>query len=107
MIIFMASRSGLTKRLLELMSTRHEQYKKEIDILNKTAEEKKQKTDDAIKLHQDALEGIERDHELRLQDLEAKKREELDTLVKDLEDSPDELAKEVAKLLNAEHVEGS
>ena len=104
-IIFIVLRPSSTKRLLELMSARRAQYKKEINLLNETAEEKKQKSDAALKSHQEALKNIEREHELKVEELKTKKREELDTLIKDLEDKPEELAREVAKLLGAEHVE--
>ena len=87
------------------MSTRHKQYKEELDLLNREAAEKKKKVDDTVKAHQETLEAIEKEHDLKIKDLEKKKREEINVLVKEHESSPEELAKEIAKLLKAEHVE--
>tara|TARA_R110000824_G_scaffold103901_6_gene246689 strand:- start:8196 stop:8603 length:408 start_codon:yes stop_codon:yes gene_type:complete len=104
-IVFSLSRGDSTKRLFELMHTRREQYKKELDLLNKAAAEKKQKVDDTLRAHQEALEKIEKEHDLKIKDLEAKKGEEINTLIKEHEDRPEELAEKIAKLLGAEHVE--
>ena len=104
-IIFSLSRTGSTKRLFELMETRREQHKKEVELLNQEAEDKKKKVDDAIRTHQEALEKVEKDHDLEVKNLEKEKRQELDMLIKKHEGSPDKLAEEVARLLGAEHVE--
>ena len=104
-IIFSVSKGDSTKKLFDLMQVRRNQYKKEIDLLNKTADEKKRKVDEALQANKSALEQIEKDHDLKIKDLKVKKRKEIDQLIKSHEEDPEELAKEIAKLLEAEHVE--
>ena len=104
-VVFSLSRGDSTKRLFELMQTRRGQYKKELDLLNKAADEKKHKVDDTLKTHKKTLEKIEKEHDLKVKDLEVEKREEINSLIKEHEDKPEELAEKIAKLLGAEHVE--
>ena len=105
MMVLFLSRGSSTKRLFQLMQTRHEQYKQEIDLLNKVATEKKHKTEKALETHKETVERIEKEHDLKIKELEVEKREEVESLIKDHEDNPEELAKELAKILNATHIE--
>ena len=87
------------------MEERRTLYQKEVDLLKSAAEEKKIKSDDALKEHQEMLKNIELEHEIKIKDLETSKKEELGSLLKDNSDKPEELAKKIAQILGAKHVE--
>ena len=48
---------------------------------------------------------LEKDHNLKVEELKRQKKEEVDSLIDQHKDNPDELAKEIAKLIGAEHVD--
>ena len=104
-LVLFLLRSSSTKALFNLMQERHEQHKQEIDLLNKVAAEKSESTKEAVQSHQDLINKIEKDHNLKVEELKRQKKEEVDSLIDQHKDNPDELAKEIAKLIGAEHVD--
>ena len=60
-----------------LMQSR-ENYKKEIEIINKNNAEEKEKTLDAVKRHQENLTKIENDFEIKMDELPKKEKKEVE-----------------------------
>ena len=86
-----------------LLNTRYN-YRKEIDIINKNNELEKQKTMDAIDKHQESLAKIEEDFNVKMDELPKKEKERVEAIVKEYDNDPDKLAKEIADILGADNV---
>lgn len=86
-----------------LMKSR-ENYKKEIEIINKNNAEEKQKTLDVVKRHQENLTKIENDFDIKIDELPKKEKKEVEAIIKKFDNDPDKLAKEIANILGAENV---
>ena len=81
-----------------------ENYKKEIEIINKNNAEEKQKTLDVVKRHQENLTKIENDFDIKIDELPKKEKKEVEAIIKKFDNDPDKLAKEIANILGAENV---
>lgn len=86
-----------------LLNTRYN-YRKEIDIINKNNELEKQKTMDAIERHQESLAKIEEDFNVKMDELPKKEKKRVEAIVKEYDNDPDKLAKEIADILGADNV---
>ena len=86
-----------------LLNTRYN-YRKEIDIINKNNELEKQKTMDAIDKHQESLAKIEEDFNVKMDELPKKEKKRVEAIVKEYDNDPDKLAKEIANILGADNV---
>ena len=97
--------AGVREKLFELLLKQKENYEKELEIIEKTTKEKELKKDKAVEEYQEELKKIETEHDLRLEDLEEDKRVELIKTIEKNKNRPDNLAKEIAKVLNARLLE--
>jgi uncharacterized membrane protein YhiD involved in acid resistance len=95
---------GVKNKYFEIMMQSRENYKKEIEIINKNNAEEKQKTMDAIRRHQESLAKIENDFNVKMGELPKKEKKEVEAVIKKFDNQPDKLAKEIAKILGAENV---
>ena len=91
--------------ILEVLDASKESYQKQLEVVNKSHEEEIQKRDDMILKYQDSLKKIEEEYKIKLSDLDNKKKEEVVKIVKENENTPDALARELGKLLGADYVE--
>ena len=104
-IMFISMESGIKNKFYELLVKTRENYKKEIDIINKGKEGEKEEKDKILAKHKEAVDKIEKDFDVELSKLEEDKQKEVSGLIEKFQDKPDELAKEIASLLGARHVE--
>ena len=95
--------SAKSKYFQLLLNTRYN-YKKEIDIINKNNEIEKEKTMDAIKRHQESLAKVEEDFNVKMDELPKKEKKRVEAIVKEYDNDPDKLAKEIANILGADNV---
>jgi hypothetical protein len=95
---------GVKNKYFEIMMQSRENYKKEIEIINKNNAEEKHKTMDAIRRHQESLAKIENDFNVKMGELPKKEKKEVEAVIKKFDNQPDKLAKEIAKILGAENV---
>ena len=91
--------------MFDLLAVQKESYKKEIEVLRSVNEEKEAKKNNVVVEHQEQLEKIEEEHEIKIVDLHEKKKEELASTIE--KNNPESLAKEVAKILNAQYHKNS
>tara|TARA_R100000008_G_scaffold79951_1_gene62005 strand:- start:32 stop:415 length:384 start_codon:yes stop_codon:yes gene_type:complete len=84
--------------LVKLFDITKESYEKQIEALNKAHEEEIKKRNQLISTYQETLKSIEEEHNVKLNDLDSKKRKEIDKLSKNFEKDPEDLAKEMRKL---------
>ena len=86
-----------------ILNTR-ENYKEQIDIINKNNEIEKEKTKTAIERHQESLSKIEKDFNVKMEELPKKDKKRVEAIVKEFDNDPDKLAKEIANILGADNV---
>ena len=89
--------------LLDLLFKQRENYEKELEIVKNTNLRKEQEKEEALNKHLGDLEKIQEEHDLDLRGLEEEKQIELAKTIEEHKDSPEELARQIAKILSAEH----
>ena len=90
------------EKLFDLLFKQREDYEKELEIINKTNEEKDLKKHQAIEEYKQELKKIEKEHDIKIEELEEAKREELTITIEENRHKPEKLAAEIAKILSAE-----
>ncbi len=105
MIALVISGSSAKEKIFILLQKQRENYKKEINLINKTNDKKEEIKKEIIEKHKEEIERIEKEHDVQVQDLEEEKQEELLVTIEKKKDNPDDLAKDIAALLGAKHVE--
>ena len=103
-LLLLFLRPSSVDKLFKLMSRQREMHKREVDLLNETAEQKKEKTKRLLESHKETLEEIERKHRVKIEELHAEKKQEVAEIVKKYENRPEALAEEIAKILSAEYL---
>ena len=99
-----AGRSSRQK-LFGLLEKQKENYEKEIQVVKEAAEEaSKEKNKVAEKFVED-LKIIEDQHNIKINELEKEKQEELKSTIEEKRNKPDELAKDIARILSAKYYE--
>ena len=86
------------------MMDMRENYKKEIEIINKNNAEEKKKTLDAVKRYQENVAKIEEEFEVKMEELPKKEKEEVEAIIEKFDNEPDKMAKEIANILGADNV---
>ena len=94
---------GIKNKYFDILTQARENHKKEIDIIEKNHAEEKQKTKDAIKRYQENITSIEKDFNIKMEELPAKKKKEVDNILKKYNNNDDGMAKEIANILGAKN----
>ena len=97
-----AGRSTRT-RVFDLMSKQREQYKKEVKVVVEANEEKTRKQKELFEKHREVEKKIEKDFDLKIENLEKEKKKEIDKIVEEHGDDTEVLARMVAEALSAEY----
>ena len=105
LIALVISGSSAKEKIFKLLEKQRENYKKEINLINETNDKKEEIKKEIIERHKEEIERIEEEHDVQVQDLEQEKQEELLVTIEKKKDNPDDLAKDIAALLGAKHVE--
>jgi gas vesicle protein len=95
--------SGLRDKFFDLLFKQRESYEKELEILKREQATKEKKVEEVTKNYSEELKLIEREHKIKVDDLEEEKQQELIQMVKENKNKPDKLAAELARILSAEH----
>ena len=95
---------ALNSKYVELFLNSRENYKKEIEIIKENNKIEKEKTMDAIKRHQESLAKVEEDFNVKMDELPKKEKKRVEAIVKEFNNDPDKLAKEIANILGADNV---
>ena len=93
--------TGSRKKLFNLLDKQKENYEKELQIVKETTKEKDEKKTAVFEGHLEEVKKIEKEHRVKIAQLKIEKQEELVKTIEENKDSPEDLAKEVAKILNA------
>jgi len=105
MALLLISRSGSKEKLFELLEKQKESYEKEVAIINKANEEKSVKKNKILERHKEEMGKIEKEYDVKLGELKEEKQMALAKTIEENKNKPDELAREVAKILSAEYFE--
>tara|TARA_R110002020_G_scaffold411580_1_gene621198 strand:- start:400 stop:738 length:339 start_codon:yes stop_codon:yes gene_type:complete len=106
-ILFISPTYGIKSKFFDLLMDTRKRYKQEIDTINKNNAENQEKKNEIVKEHKETLDKIEKDFNVKIDELEKEKQEEVSILVARHKEKPDEMAKEIARLLGANHIESN
>jgi len=95
---------AVKNKYFEILMRTREDYQKEIDLINKANQEKEKKKEKLFEQHKEIIDKIEEEHDIELKNLKTDKQKEISDLVEKYDDEPDELAKEIARVLSAEYI---
>ena len=95
---------GVKNKYFDIMTNMRENYKKEIEIINKNNAEEKKKTLDAIRRHQENVEKIEEEFDVKMEELPKKEKKEVEAIIEKFDNEPDKMAEEIANILGADNV---
>jgi len=102
LIIFSTAAGKVSReKMFELFSKQKENYEKELQIVKEATKEANQKKSTVFEKHKEEIKKIEKVHDIKLEDLKKEKQEELAVTIADNKDRPDQLAKEIARILSA------
>lgn len=102
LMLSLASGTSLKNKLFGMLFNQREQYEKEIQIIVSANEKKEVEKEKVSEAHKEEIEKIEKEHDVKVEDLEKEKRAELAATIEANKESPDKLAREIAKILSAE-----
>ncbi len=105
MILFASLQNGIKNKFFDLFELSRKRYKEVLDVINKNNVSKNEQKDKIIKDHKEVLTKIEKDFDVKIEAMEKKKQEEISILIEKHKEEPDEMAKEIARILGAKHVE--
>ena len=103
-ILFISPTYGIKNKFFDLLMDTRKRYKQEIDTINKNNAENEEKKNEIIKKHQEAMDKIEEDFNIKIDELTKEKQKEVTMLVARHKEKPDEMAKEIARMLGANHI---
>ena len=103
-MLFAFIRGSIKSRLYEVIEKQREAHKKEIDLINSAEKEKQEKKAEVRKKHEEALTKIKEEYNIKLEKLEEDKKKEINEAVEEYRDKPDDLAREIARILSAEYM---
>lgn len=95
-LAIMTAGKGVPKSLLEAFRKARETHAKEVDVINEAHREEIEKREAALAAYHKHMEAIEKQYAEANEELDAKKRKEIEKLVKANADDPTELTKRVA-----------
>ena len=95
----LCGRGSAPQKLFALLTNSKENYKKELEAVNSSNDEKKE---EIVKEHIEEIKRIEEAHNFKVSELDIEKQKELADTIEKNKDKPDKLAEAIAKILSAE-----
>ena len=102
-ITFLVTRKS-SERFSEILKMATNNHKKELDIINNLHAEEIRKRDELLKRHADTLAMLEREYQLKFDNLDKKKEEEINKIIDEFDGDPESLAKEMSRKFGATYV---
>ena len=91
-----------SNKMDEVLERIREDHEKEVDVINKAHDKEIELRDKAVKDHQERLEVIEEEHRKAEVELSKKKKKEIEKIIRDNKESPEEITKRIAELTGLE-----
>jgi hypothetical protein len=104
-ILLLFSGKGASSKAFKLFDNQKERYKKEIEVVEKNNAKANREKEKAVQANKEKIKELESQHNFKIEELESNKEQELQKTIKEFEDNPDELARRIAKILDAHLVE--
>ena len=104
LIISALTGTSSREKLFGLMLRQKENYEKELQIVKKTAEETDKKKTEILSKHTKEIEKIEKEHDIKVKELEEERQAELVATIEKNRNNPEKLAEEIARILSAEYL---
>ena len=86
------------KNLTKMLQISKESYQKEISAINEAREKEAEEKEKILLAYQETLKKLEKEHNVKVEDLSSKKKKEIKNLVEENKENPDALAKEMKEL---------
>ena len=80
----------------------HEDYEKEIDVINMSHEKEIANREEARKIYLESIKKIEENYYNANKDLDSKKRKEIEKVISDNVDNPDEITRRISEITGFE-----
>jgi len=93
------------EKMFGLLLKQRENYQKEIEIIEKANKEKDEQKEVVVSEYKEEVNKIEKEHNIKLEELAEEKQKDLVDTIEKNKDKPDNLAKEIAKILSAKYHE--
>ena len=97
--------SNKNNALIKMFNWNKESYKKEVDAINQSQEEKSKKQEELYAKYVETMKDLTMKYDVDMDSLENKKKKELDTLVKKYKGTPAEVARELGEMFGVDYVE--
>tara|TARA_R110000824_G_scaffold186077_5_gene367346 strand:+ start:860 stop:1264 length:405 start_codon:yes stop_codon:yes gene_type:complete len=107
LIFSMVTGTASREKIFQLFDKQKENYEKELQIVKEAAEKVSKEKTSIVEEYSATIKKIEDDHDVKLEKLNKEKQKELADTIKKNKDSPNKLAKEIARILSAEHHENN
>lgn len=108
-LIFMIVLFFITKNdyaaLKKSMDVMNKSYEEQIAFLESLHKEEIERRDDAIEMYEQILLDMEEQHKRDLEEIAKEKKEDIENNIRNFEEQPEELAKEIENLFGFEYVE--
>ena len=86
------------KNLTKMLQISKESYQKEISAINEAREKEAEEKEKILLAYQETLKKLEKEHNVKVEDLSSKKKKEIKNLVEENKENPDALAKVMKEL---------
>lgn len=96
---------GTNDKAFKLLEKQEDRYKKEIKAIKENNAKTNREKEKAVQANEEKLREIEMQHNIKIKELESHKEQELQKAIRDFEDNPQEMAKKIAAILEANVVE--
>ena len=103
-VLFFVTRNDYAA-LKKSMDVMNKSYEEQIAFLQSLHQEEIERRDDAIALYEQILLDMEEQHRRDLEEIAAAKKEDIENNIRNFEEQPDELAKEIEDLFGFKYVE--
>ena len=99
-VIYLLSRNS--DHLDKVLDRVREDHEKELDIINRSHEQELKARDEAVKRYQESLADVERQHAEAEVELDDRKRKQIEKILKENADNPEEITRRISQLTGIE-----
>ena len=100
LVVWLITRNS--SQLDEVLEKTKESHKKELEVIEKSHQEEIQKREQALKKYKESLTAIEKKYKDADRELTSKKRKEIENVIKENIETPDEITRRLAEITGFE-----
>ena len=99
-VIYLLSRNS--DHLDEVLDRVRKDHEKELDIINRSHDQELKDREEALKKYQESLAEVERQHAAAEIELDAKKKRQIERILRENSENPEEITKRISELTGIE-----